>query len=67
MLRDMLLKSLGFVAVIALAGCGASVDKATESHLTSQEQELLPMCKVDDPKPCPDGYYCDGKTCRPSL
>ncbi len=66
MLRDMLFKGLGFVAVIALVGCGGPVDEATdtESHLASQEQ-MLPMCKVDVPQPCPEGYYCDGRTCRP--
>ncbi|QSQ27084.1 hypothetical protein JY651_20165 [Pyxidicoccus parkwayensis] len=66
MLRGMLLKSLGFVAAVALVGCGGPVEEVTESHLSNQEQEL-PMCKVDDPKPCPDGYYCEGRTCRPNL
>ncbi|NMO16991.1 hypothetical protein HPC49_40350 [Pyxidicoccus fallax] len=65
MLRDML-KSLGFVAVLALVACGGSVEESTEAPLSNQEQEL-PMCKVDVPKPCPDGYYCDGRTCRPEL
>ena len=66
MLRDMLLKGLGFVAVLALVGCGGPVEETTESHLADQEQEL-PMCKVDVPKPCPDGYYCEGRTCRPNI
>lgn len=65
MRRGMLLKSLGFAAMMALVGCGGSVD-TPEAHLADQEQEL-PMCKVDVPKPCPDGYYCDGKTCRPAA
>ncbi|WP_426751898.1 hypothetical protein [Myxococcus sp. Y35] len=60
----MLWKGLGVVAVLAMVGCGGPMDDAHEPMLADQEQEL-PMCKVDVPKPCPDGFYCEGKVCRP--
>lgn len=63
-MRDMMLRGLGLVAMLAVVGCGGMEGDTREADLSNQEQ-TLPMCKVDVPKPCPDGYYCDVKTCRP--
>ncbi|MFP2960556.1 hypothetical protein ACLEPN_22725 [Myxococcus sp. 1LA] len=66
MMRNMLRSGLGVLAVLAMVGCGGPMDENLNPMLADQEQEL-PMCKVDEPKPCPDGFYCDGKVCRPGL
>ncbi|MCP3098822.1 hypothetical protein LZ198_08030 [Myxococcus sp. K15C18031901] len=63
-MRNMMLRGLGLVAMLAAVGCGGAADDAVQTDLSEQEQQL-PRCLVDEPKPCPDGYYCDMKTCRP--
>lgn len=63
MMRNLLRSGLGVLAVLSMVGCGGPVDDNLDPMLADQEQEL-PMCKVDVPKPCPDGYVCVGRTCR---
>ncbi|MCP3097376.1 hypothetical protein LZ198_00660 [Myxococcus sp. K15C18031901] len=63
-MRNAMLECLGAMAVLALVGCGGMED-ANEAALSEQEQPL-PMCKVDVPQPCPVNYYCDGRVCRPN-
>ncbi|RKH50872.1 hypothetical protein [Corallococcus llansteffanensis] len=65
-MRELLLRGVGLTALLIMAGCGGPVDESTEPELGSQEQEL-PMCKVDVPKPCPTGYVCIGRTCYPNV
>ncbi|AKQ66578.1 hypothetical protein A176_003490 [Myxococcus hansupus] len=64
MMRNMLRSGLGVLAVLAMVGCGGPVEDTQDLMLADQEQEL-PMCKVDEPQPCPTGYTCVNRVCRP--
>ncbi|PTL75938.1 hypothetical protein [Vitiosangium sp. GDMCC 1.1324] len=64
-------RSMGLMAVVALAGCGGPAAEESEDTLMQNGQELK-QCGVDLP-PCGTGWYCDTGTsggtrgvCRPA-
>lgn len=49
-------RSMGLMAVIALAGCGGSTAGEADESLMQNGQELR-QCSATNP--CPTGSYCD--------
>ncbi len=67
MMRGAMLRGLGLMALVVAVGCGGPVEEPVDTTELATEEQELPMCKVDVPQPCPDGYTCVGKTCYPYL
>lgn len=49
-------RSMGLMAVVALAGCGGPTAEEAEEPVMENGQALR-QCRTD--YPCPTGYYCD--------